>query len=200
MPAAAPHPAPARPAGRITRGLRKIVEKIGQIGLFHRQRQPPAQRGAQVAKILARAQQLIARPAEHRQIPLQDRILHVRQKRENGPGSGQKRRQRGGDGLCGAGKRTGAGVVVADGQKQQQGPLQRLHLRGHVAAAQPQRQHRGRGGDQLLQHRVGRQKLPDRAAGRDEPLGTAAGLRDHAVLHEQDRLGRAVKECMKLFG
>ena len=135
-----------------------------------------------------------------RQIPLQDRILHVRQKRENGPGGGQKRRQRGGDGLCGAGKRTGAGVVVADGQKQQQGPLQRLHLRGHVAGAQPQRQHRGRGGDQLLQHRVGRQKLPDRAAGRDKPLGTAAALRDHAVLHEQDRLGRAVKECMKLFG
>ena len=88
----------------------------------------------------------------------------------------------------------------SDGQKQQQGPLQRLHLRGHVAGAQPQRQHRGRGGDQLLQHRVGRQKLPDRAAGRDKPLGTAAALRDHAVLHEQDRLGRAVKECMKLFG
>ena len=81
-----------------------------------------------------------------------------------------------------------------------QGSLQRLHLRGHVAGAQPQRQHRGRGGDQLLQHRVGRQKLPDRAAGRDKPLGTAAALRDHAVLREQDRLGRAVKECMKLFG
>lgn len=92
------------------------------------------------------------------------------------------------------------GVVVADGQKQQQGPLQRLHLRGHVAGAQPQRQHRGRGGDQLLQHRVGRQKLPDRAAGCDKPPRHGCALRDHAVLHEQDRLGRAVKECMKLFG
>ena len=77
--------------------LRQFLQKINQISLFQRQRQPTALDKTQISQIFRCAQQLVAGAVEHGQVLLHRRVLGLGKKREKRFRYGQQRCQRCGD-------------------------------------------------------------------------------------------------------
>ena len=126
---------------QLVRALGQTVQKIGQVGLFQRQRQPPVLHIAQIGQILRCPQQLIAGAVEHGQILLHSRILCFGKKREKCSGYGQQRRQRRGDRLRGAAERGKFVARILRRQEQQQRIVQRLRIGADADAAGHHGQH-----------------------------------------------------------